>query len=86
MVYVMNCIRMIRQDMVTGGQTETESSAEEEKAKDEPVVRAGVGIVLFDVRVIGNGKRHHPQCRQEMAVYVTGLVVEVEAAPKGIEI
>ena len=63
MVYAMNCIRMVRQDMVTGGQTELESSAEEEKATDELVIRGRVGVVTLDARVVGEGKSSHPQRR-----------------------
>ena len=63
MVDVMNYIRMVRQDMITGRQTETESSAKEEQAKDEPVVRARVGVITLDVRVVGEGKSDHPQRR-----------------------
>ena len=59
----MNCIRMVRQDMVTGGQTELESSAEEEKATDELVIRGRVGVVTLDARVVGEGKSSHPQRR-----------------------
>ena len=86
MVNVMNYIGMVRQDMITGGQTETESSAKEEHAKDEPVVGPRVGVITFDVRIVGDGESDHPQRRQEMTIYITGLVMEVEAAPKGVEV
>ena len=61
MINVMDCMRMIRQNMISRRQTETEGPAEEEEAENNPVVRIRVWISAFDIRIVESGKDYHPQ-------------------------
>lgn len=72
--------------MIAGRKTETESSAEKEEAKNDPVLNVRVWKMAFGIRVAEDREPYHPQGSQKMAIYVAGLVMDIKTASKGVNI
>ena len=83
---VVHCVRVVGEYMVRDRAGVAEETTEKKQSEHDPVVAVGGGVMFFRVRVVDDWEKEHPDGGGEMAVDVTGLVVDVEEAAETADV